>query len=182
MAVDNEKVDFAPPPRMIKDIRLSVYAMNDSGYACLWFYVTPSIKNVLGFSHTGYAYSVVCLDELFALIDLGFKPFSKADMDIDVEERENAYQGFSRCDTRPKMRFIIRRAEFTGGIGEWASLSNKDDGHKLLLFDDGCSPKNGPISVNECFEDIGVDCSPHDYDDYYGDDWNDYDIGMGMDD
>lgn len=98
----------------VENVKLSVYPMSDSDYVRLGFYVTEDMARTLGYAHSGLAFSVVCRDEFLALISLGFKPFSKACMEIDIGN---------------DMTFIIYEATFTGGVGEWTSKAQTKYGY-----------------------------------------------------
>ena len=68
-------------------------------------------------SHAGMASTILTKDELNALIGIGFKPFARANLEVDLYEDEDYdYSGSSR------LHFDLKSVEFQGGIGEWETL------------------------------------------------------------
>ena len=78
--------------------------------------VNAALAKAANLSCSGMAYSLVAKDELMALIEVGFKPFAKATLEVELFEKE-----FDYSDSRVLM-FDLQNAEFNGGIGAWTAL------------------------------------------------------------
>ncbi len=68
-------------------------------------------------SHAGMASAILMKDELNALIGIGFKPFARANLEVDLYEDE-AYDYSSSS----RLHFDLKSVEFQGGIGKWETL------------------------------------------------------------
>lgn len=66
-------------------------------------------------SHAGMASAILMKDELNALIGIGFKPFARANLEVDLYE-DCDYSSSSR------LHFDLKSVEFHGGIGKWVTL------------------------------------------------------------
>ena len=101
----------------LTNIKLSISTTKNPVYFQLGLVVDEKLKAEAGLSHTGMAFAVVNKDELLALMDLGFRPFSRATVDADFREEPN------EDPKRPSLlKFELNSAEFTGGAGEWKCI------------------------------------------------------------
>lgn len=98
----------------LTNVRLSIQPTKNPIYFQLGLAVDEKLKAEAGLSHTGMAFAVANRDEIGALIDIGFKPFSKASLDVDFREEPNEDPKKASL-----LKFELNSAEFTGGAGEW---------------------------------------------------------------
>ena len=68
-------------------------------------------------SHAGMASTILTKDELNALIGIGFKPFARANLEVDLYEDED----YDYCQPS-RLHFDLKSVEFQGGIGAWETL------------------------------------------------------------
>ena len=68
-------------------------------------------------SHAGMASTILTKDELNALIGIGFKPFARANLEVDLYEDED----YDYCQPS-RLHFDLKSVGFQGGIGAWETL------------------------------------------------------------
>ena len=79
--------------------------------------IDKAIAKYANLSHAGMASTILTKDELNALIGIGFKPFARANLEVDLYEDED----YDYCQPS-RLHFDLKSVEFQGGIGAWETL------------------------------------------------------------
>lgn len=101
----------------LESIKMSIGQTKNPMYFQLSFHVDESKAAEAGLSHGGRAFCVVTKDELKALTGAGYKPFSLANIDVELREEEN-------IDPMKQslLKFDLTGATFRGGMGDWNEI------------------------------------------------------------
>lgn len=101
----------------LENIKPSLTQTKNPLYFQLGIRVDATLKEAAGLSHDGMAFCVIAKDELKALMGQGFKPFSKATLEVEFREEAN------RDPLKPNLlKFELLSASFTGGMGNWETI------------------------------------------------------------
>ena len=101
----------------LENVKLSIGQTKNPMYFQLSFHIDESKAAEAGLSHGGRAFCVVAKDELKALTGAGFKPFSLANIDVELREEENIDPMRSSL-----IKFDLLSAQFRGGMGDWTEI------------------------------------------------------------
>ena len=103
----------------LENIKLSIGQTKNPQFFQLSFHLDDAKAAEAKLSHGGRAFAVVAKDELKALMGAGFKPFSLANIDVDLREQDNI------DPTKPSLlKFDLLGATFRGGMGDWNEILN----------------------------------------------------------
>ena len=103
----------------LENIKLSISQTKNPMFFQLSFHLGEDKAKEASLSHAGRVFAVVSKDELKALMGIGFRPFSLANVDVDLREQDNV------DPTRPTLlKFDILGAQFRGGMGDWNEILN----------------------------------------------------------
>ena len=103
----------------LENIKLSIGQTKNPQFFQLSFHIDDAKAAEAKLSHGGRAFCVTSKDELKALMGIGFRPFSLANVDVDLREQDNV------DPTRPTLlKFDILGAQFRGGMGDWNEILN----------------------------------------------------------
>lgn len=101
----------------LTNIKPSLTQTRNPLYFQLGVRVDAATKEAAHLSHEGMAFCVLGKDELKALMGAGFKPFARAELDVEFREEEN------EDPKKPKLlKFDLNEATFTGGMGSWETI------------------------------------------------------------
>ena len=101
----------------IKDVRIWVTPTKNPLRYLMGIRIDKVIAQSANLSHAGMASTILTKDELNALIGIGFKPFSRVNLEVDLYEDEVCDYG-----NASRLHFDMKRVEFKGGIGKWETL------------------------------------------------------------
>ena len=103
----------------LKNIKLSIGQTKNPQFFQLSFHLEDGKAAEAKLSHGGRAFCVVAKDELKALMGSGFKPFSLANIEVELREQDNI------DPTKPSLlKFDLLSAQFRGGMGDWNEILN----------------------------------------------------------
>ena len=103
----------------LENIKLSISQTKNPMFFQLSFHLGEDKAKEAKLSHGGRAFCVTSKDELKALMGIGFRPFSMADVDVDLREQDNI------DPTKPSLiKFDLLSAQFRGGMGDWNEILN----------------------------------------------------------
>ena len=103
----------------LENVKLSIGQTKNPQFFQISFHIGDEKAAEAKLSHGGRAFCVVAKDELKALMGIGFRPFSLANIDVDLREQDNV------DPTRPTLlKFDILGAQFRGGMGDWNEILN----------------------------------------------------------
>lgn len=100
-----------------------------NGLETVWvrFYATSDMSKKLGYSHSGWASCHIGIDELEALMAIGFRPFARVSFDglFGEEEDHELQRSILRGSQTKKtfLRFTLSNPEFHGGTGNYTRLA-----------------------------------------------------------
>ena len=101
----------------LENIKLSIGQTKNPQFFQLSFHIDDAKAAEAKLSHGGRAFAVVSKDELKALMSIGFRPFSLANIDVDLREQDNV------DPTKPSLiKFDLTGATFRGGMGDWTEI------------------------------------------------------------
>ena len=101
----------------LENIKLSIGQTKNPQFFQLSFHIDDDKAAEAKLSHGGRAFCVVAKDELKALTSVGFKPFSLANINVELREQDNI------DPTKPSLlKFDLLSAQFRGGMGDWAEI------------------------------------------------------------
>ena len=103
----------------LENIKLSVGQTKNPMFFQLSFHLPDSQAAEAEVSHSGRAFCVVAKDELKALMGAGFKPFSLANVEVELREDDNIDP-----TKQSLLKFDLLSAQFRGGMGDWTELLN----------------------------------------------------------
>lgn len=103
----------------LENIKLSIGQTKNPQFFQLSFHVSDEKAAEAKLSHGGRAFCVTSKDELKALMGIGFRPFSLANIEVELREQDNI------DPTKPSLiKFDILGAQFRGGMGDWNEILN----------------------------------------------------------
>ena len=103
----------------LENIKLSIGQTKNPQFFQISFNIDDAKAAEAKLSHGGRAFAVVAKDELKALMGIGFRPFSLANIEVDLREQDNI------DPTKPSLlKFDILGAQFRGGMGDWNEILN----------------------------------------------------------
>lgn len=103
----------------LENIKLSIGQTKNPQFFQLSFHLDDAKAAEAKLSHGGRAFCVVAKDELKALMGSGFKPFSLANVEVELREQDNI------DPTKPSLlKFDMLSAQFRGGMGDWNEILN----------------------------------------------------------
>ena len=103
----------------LENIKLSISQTKNPMFYQLSFHLDDAKAAEAKLSHGGRAFAVVAKDELKALMGIGFRPFSLANIEVELREQENI------DPSKPSLiKFDIIGAQFRGGMGDWNEILN----------------------------------------------------------
>lgn len=103
----------------LENIKLSISQTKNPMFFQLSLHIDDAKAAEAKLSHGGRAFCVASKDELKALMGIGFRPFSLANIDVDLREQDNI------DPTKPSLvKFDLLSAQFRGGMGDWNEILN----------------------------------------------------------
>ena len=103
----------------LENVKVWIEPTKNPLYFRMGIRMNETMAKSAGISHAGMAATTLLRDEMNALVEKGFKPFSSATIEADFyEETDNAYGYYSPS----ALKFELINAEFKGGMGSWDTL------------------------------------------------------------
>ena len=103
----------------LENVKLSISQTKNPMFFQISFHIDDAKAAEAKLSHGGRAFCVVAKDELKALMGIGFRPFSLANIEVELREDDNI------DPTKPSLiKFDLTGATFRGGMGDWNEILN----------------------------------------------------------
>ena len=103
----------------LENVKLSISQTKNPMFFQLSFHLGEDKAKEASLSHAGRAFTVLSKDELKALMGSGFKPFSLANVEVELREQDNIDPTKTSL-----LKFDLLSAQFRGGMGDWTELLN----------------------------------------------------------